>query len=65
MTHNPIIDARDVEFDLFEMFEADKLLKYPKYSDLDTDIFRDTIDLAGRIQQFDNDGNFFAIFILI
>src|SRR4030042_4749951 len=49
MALNPLVDSRDVRFVLFELLEAEKLLKYPKFSHLDKDAFESTLDLAERI----------------
>lgn len=49
MSHNPLIDTRDVRFVIFEMLEADKLLQYKKFSNLDVEIFKETLDLAEKI----------------
>ncbi len=46
---NPLVDSRDVRFTLFEMLEADKLTKYPPFSDHDRDIFEDVLNLAERL----------------
>ncbi len=49
MALNQLVDTRDVKFVLFEMLEADKLNKYPKFADFDKDTFESTIDLAEQI----------------
>ncbi len=49
MALNPLVDSRDVRFTLFEMFEADKLTKYPQFADHDKDIFEDVLNLAERL----------------
>ncbi|MFH0974822.1 MAG: acyl-CoA dehydrogenase [Spirochaetota bacterium] len=49
MAHNPLLDSRDVRFVLFEMLNAEKLLQHPKFSDLDKEIFNETLELAERI----------------
>ncbi|MBN2402932.1 MAG: acyl-CoA dehydrogenase [Spirochaetes bacterium] len=49
MALNPLVDSRDVRFTLFEMLEADKLVKYPQFSDHDKDIFEDVLNLAERL----------------
>ncbi len=46
---NSLVDSRDVRFVLFEMLEADKLVKYPGFSDLDKDVFEDTLNLAEKM----------------
>jgi alkylation response protein AidB-like acyl-CoA dehydrogenase len=46
---NPLVDSRDVRFTLFEMLEAEKLTKYPQFSDHDKDIFEDVLNLAERL----------------
>ncbi|MBN2161046.1 MAG: acyl-CoA dehydrogenase, partial [Spirochaetes bacterium] len=49
MALNPLVDSRDVRFVLFEMLEADKLLKFDKFSHLDMEAFESTLDLAEKI----------------
>jgi alkylation response protein AidB-like acyl-CoA dehydrogenase len=49
MALNQLVDSRDVRFVLFEMLEAEKLLKYDKFSHLDRDTMDETINLAERI----------------
>ena len=49
MALNPLVDTRDVEFILFEMLGAEKLLQYEKFSNFDVDIFKDTLELAEKI----------------
>ncbi|MFH0977329.1 MAG: acyl-CoA dehydrogenase [Spirochaetota bacterium] len=49
MALNLLVDSRDVRFVLFEMFEADKLLKYPQFAEHDKDIFEDMLNLAERL----------------
>ena len=46
---NPIVDSRDVRFVLFEMLEAEKLLKFPIFAEFDRDTFEATVDLAEQI----------------
>jgi len=46
---NPIVDTRDVKFVLFELLEADKLTKYPKFADFDRATFEATVDLIEQI----------------
>ncbi len=46
---NTLVDTRDVKFVLFEMFEIDKLVKYPEFGDFDHDTFEAVIDLAEQI----------------
>ena len=46
---NNLADSRDIRFVLFEMLDVDKINKYPKYSDLDRDVFEDVLTLAERI----------------
>ena len=49
MALNPLVDSRDVRFVLFELLEAEKLLKYSAFSHLDKDTFDSTLDLAEKI----------------
>ncbi len=46
---NQLVDTRDVRFVLFELLEAEKLNKYPKFADYDKDTFDATIDLVEKI----------------
>ena len=46
---NSLVDTRDVKFVVFELLEADKLVKYPKYSDFDHETFDAAIDLSEQI----------------
>jgi hypothetical protein len=49
MALNPLVDSRDLRFDLFEMLEADKLSQYEKFADFDRDTFEATLELAEQI----------------
>jgi len=46
---NPMVDTRDVRFVLFELLDAEKLTKYPKYADFDRATFDATIDLIEQL----------------
>jgi alkylation response protein AidB-like acyl-CoA dehydrogenase len=46
---NSLVDTRDVKFVLFELLEADKLTRYPKYAEFDHETFEAAIDLAEQI----------------
>ena len=49
MALNPIIDSRDVRFILFEMLKVDQMSKYPKFADLDRDMYEEVLSLAEKI----------------
>jgi len=46
---NSLADTRDIKFVIFELLEADKMTKYPAFSEFDHDTFEATIDLAEQV----------------
>ncbi|MCP4132297.1 MAG: acyl-CoA dehydrogenase [bacterium] len=50
MALNPLVDARDIRFSLFELLEIDRLgEKYPRFADFDRETYEEILDLAERI----------------
>jgi Acyl-CoA dehydrogenases len=49
MSLNPLVDSRDVRFVVFEMLEIDKINRYERFTELDRDMYEDTLNLAEKI----------------
>ena len=49
MTANPLLDSRDMRFVLFEMLEAQSLIKYERFGEFDRETFESVLDLAEQI----------------
>jgi len=49
MALNNIVDSRDLRFVLFDVLEADKMIRFEKFADFDKDTFDATLDLAEQI----------------
>lgn len=43
------MDYRDIQFNLFEFLELERMDKYPRYRQFDRDAYEQAISLAGRI----------------
>jgi alkylation response protein AidB-like acyl-CoA dehydrogenase len=49
MAQKYLVDLRDIEFNLFEFLDIEKLGRYPQYEGFDRDIYKDTIGLATKV----------------
>ncbi|MBN2179869.1 MAG: acyl-CoA dehydrogenase [Deltaproteobacteria bacterium] len=49
MAQKYLVDLRDIEFNLFEFLDIEKLGRYPQYEGFDRDIYEDTIGLATKV----------------
>ncbi len=49
MAQKYLVDLRDIEFNLFEVLDVEKLGRYPRYEGFDRDIYEDTIRLAEKV----------------
>ncbi len=49
MAQKYLVDLRDIEFNLFEFLDIEKLGRYPRYEGFDRDIYEDTIRLAEKV----------------
>ena len=49
MAQKYLVDMRDIQFNLFEFLEIEKLSQYPQYEGFDRDIYEGTIRLAEKV----------------
>jgi alkylation response protein AidB-like acyl-CoA dehydrogenase len=49
MAQKYLVDLRDIEFNLFEFLDIEKMGRYPQYEGFDRDIYKDTIGLATKV----------------
>jgi len=49
MAQQYLVDLRDIEFNLFEFLEIEKMSQYPQYEAFDRDIYEATIQLARKV----------------
>ncbi len=49
MAQKYLVDLRDIEFNLFEFLDIEKLGRYARYEGFDRDIYEDTIRLATKV----------------
>jgi len=49
MAHSLLVDMKDVQFVVFEMFKAHTLTEYAKFDGYDLEMFKDTLNLAEKI----------------
>ena len=49
MAQKYLVDMRDIQFNLFEFLEIEKLSRYPQYEGFDRDIYEGTIRLAEKV----------------